>query len=298
MAPITQNEHTLGIVIVTHNSAQHITKCIQSLTHLNTSEIHIIDTASTDNTLSILTELQQTHLKLHVHVQEKNIGFTQGCNLGARIAKSSHLLFLNPDTELITQEITADDLLKEVNPKYIVGFKYIYPHGALQHSYGYFPTLKRIVLDRIPYTSRHLGILERRDGKYNQSQKVDWVSWSGALVAKDTYLSLGGLNERIFMYGEDIDFCYRAHKAGITTVYNPVLCFSHEDTGKTEPTRQAHKYFSMRKGLYLFLCTHRSRISTYLYMQLLKLEAYYLRATRKQHDWQKYTCAILDKDYA
>ena len=298
MLTIIQNNATLGIIIVTYNASRQITRCIESVSTLNVSEIHVLDNASTDNTLSILRELQKTHFNLSVHIQKENIGFTKACNQGAHLATSSHLLFLNPDTQLITQGVTANDVLNQVNIKDITGFKYIYPNGSLQHSYGYFPTLRRIILDRIPYTRSHAGILERRDTHYTQTQQADWVSWSGALVPKDTYLSLGGLNEDIFMYGEDIDFCYRAHKTGITTTYNPILCFSHEDTGKTEPTRQAHKYFSMRKGLYLFLHRYRSPIGTYFYMQLLKLEAYYLQNTRKQLDWQKYTQAILNKDYA
>ena len=265
----------VSLIIVTYNSSDTIADCIGSiLKNKGRYEIIVVDNASSDNTVEILEKNFASKIKLLKN--NKNIGFTKACNQGGKVARGEYLLFLNPDTEILTENF-FNKLLKFIKNKKrlgIVGFKFLNPDRSFQQSCGYFPTLQRIILDRIKFLNVNYGIQIRNKDFYKKTQKVDWVSASGLLVKRQIFEKLGGFNENIFMYGEDYDLCYRLNLKGFQNFLFPEVRIMHYDSGKNISHKKPFKYFAMRRGFNAFLKKYRARESAGLYQVLVKLEAF------------------------
>jgi GT2 family glycosyltransferase len=155
----------------------------------------------------------------------------------------------------------------------IVGFKFFNPDGTFQPSAGNFPTLLRIIFDRIPILRNNLGIQIRNESFYKKPGLVDWVSGSGFLVAKNAYQKIRGMDEKIFMYGEDFDLCFRLEKEGFKNFFYPGIRIMHYDSGKNIPEKKPFKYFAMRKGFSTFLKKYSAKENLSFYRVFVKLEA-------------------------
>ena len=291
----------ISYVIVTYNSADSIASCLEGISHNPGNEIIIVDNSSQDDTKQIVQNFIVSHPEISITFspQTENVGFTKGCNIGARLAKQKYVFFLNPDTSVKTDayDTQLTRTLKKLDDMSIVGFHFVYPDNTLQPSFGRFPTLARVLFDRIPFLRTHGGIQERDPQKYITPQNPDWISFSGALVSKNLYTKLGGLNESIFMYGEDIDFCYRAKQAGAIVSYEPNITFYHRDTGTTNSKRKPHKYFYMRIGLLSFFSQYRSKLAYSFFLGMVFAEALFVIVFKKS-DWKKYARQLLTHTYA
>lgn len=264
----------VSLIIVTYNSSDTIADCIGSiLKNKGRYEIIVVDNASSDNTVEILEKNFASKIKLLKN--NKNIGFTKACNQGGKVARGEYLLFLNPDTEILTENF-FNKLLKFIKNKKrlgIVGFKFFNPDGTFQPSAGNFPTLLRIIFDRIPILRNNLGIQIRNESFYKKPGLVDWVSGSGFLVAKNAYQKIRGMDEKIFMYGEDFDLCFRLEKEGFKNFFYPGIRIMHYDSGKNIPEKKPFKYFAMRRGFGNFLKKYRTKKNLSFYQVFVKLEA-------------------------
>jgi len=262
-----------SVVIVTFNSRAIIGKCLDSLLSLKPrSEIIVVDNASKDGTFE---EVKSRYGGVHIISNKKNLGFTKGCNQGARAASGKYILFLNPDTEIVSRDIFQR--LRNFLPKHMdlgaVGFKFLNRDKSLQPSCGFFPTFPRILADRMKLVNNSWGFLIRKKGFYRKTQPVDWVSGSGLLVERQSFLALGGFDEGIFMYGEDYELCFRLKKLGLKNYLFPKVIIMHQDTGKNNPLRKPHKYYSMRKGLLYFFKKYQKYIDYFLLAKTIKFES-------------------------
>ncbi|MFV1917552.1 MAG: glycosyltransferase family 2 protein [Patescibacteria group bacterium] len=297
----------ISIIIVSTNTKKLIRECIKSIVESGGEcEIVVVDNASTDGTIEALEEYSRKFLPsrqaganaarkpkkdtaplptLKLIKNQTNLGYTKSNNIGAKNATCSHLVFLNPDTTILSKNFIdkinkflesnkIKKALKINNKKLgIVGFKFTNPDGSLQPSAGNFPTLLRIVLHRIPFFRKRLGVQIRDNSFYKKPGLVDWVSGSGLLVEKEAYKKIGGMDENIFMYGEDYDLCFRLEKEGYKNYLYPSVRIMHYDTGKNNPLKKPYKYYAMRKGFAAFLKKHRSALSFNMFLLLVKLEA-------------------------
>lgn len=287
-----------SIIIVTFNSQEHIEMCLSQI--LNTKiftpfEVIAVDNASNDETCLII---ESKFPKVRLVKNKKNLGFAKAANQGAKIAKGEYLLFINPDTVVKNGQIEAMvNFLESKQDVGIVGCKVLNHDNSLQPSCGQFPTILRIIFDRLPILNRGSGIQIRDEKFYSKIREVDWVSASCFVIKKEAFETVEGFNNKIFMYGEDMDLCYRAKQAGFKSYFLPRLKIIHYDTGKNNPLRRPHKYFFMRKGLLLFLKKHRSNISYLIFQGIIRLEALFfllllpLRKYKTQEEkdlWRKY----------
>lgn len=263
-----------SLCIVTYNSSSYIIKCLDSIikTPESYKEIIIIDN-STKNSSSKLIKKYSPRNKIIIN--KENIGFSKACNQAAKIAKGEYLLFLNPDTEIINRNFFERILAFYKKNKHVgaVGVKTLNFDQSLQPSFGSFPSLSRVILDRVKFFNKNFGILIRDEKLYNKVQKVDWVSGACLLVSKKAFQQAGGFDEKIFMYGEDFDLCYKLKKMGYDNYYYPGLKIFHKDSGKNIPLRKPHKYYFMRLGLLFFLKKHRSKIEYSFFKKIIKLES-------------------------
>jgi GT2 family glycosyltransferase len=215
----------LSIIIVSYNSKELTLKCLQSLMRSNDRlkrEIFIVDNASTDGSIEAITS---QYSEVVCVVNKDNLGFGPANNLAAAQATGKYLLFLNSDTEVYPD--TLEDLWEsaERNNSAIASCKLINPDGSTQPQGGSLPTIMNIAawmwfIDDLPGVNRVMvPYQQRRLAYFKQDQIPGWVAGTAMLIKKTVFDQMGGFDLSIFLYGEDVELCYRARKQGIRVDY-------------------------------------------------------------------------------
>jgi GT2 family glycosyltransferase len=188
-------------------------------------EIILVDNASTDESIPLLKSMFPW---VRLIQSSKNFGFAAGNNCGAKIAKGQFLLLFNNDTLLLTDIAPAVSYLSAHPEVGILGAKMHDGEGNYRHSAYHFPFPHRLFKfsNRIVTSGPFLkgtfpNVIE--PVLYN----VDYIEGSFLLTRKSLWEELGGLDEYLFMYGEDSEFCYRVKRYGFTTVYFPEIKYIH-----------------------------------------------------------------------
>jgi GT2 family glycosyltransferase len=186
----------VSVITVTYNSAPGIAACVESVLAQQgvTLEMTVVDNLSADSTLEILSRFGD---RLRVIASDRNAGFGTGCNLGARIASGRFLYFLNPDASL-PQTYALRRMLKhvEVNPRW--GLCGTPVEGE----------------DRPPLETRYPGERHLRQPLPALPGKIAWVLGASLFVRRAAFESVGGFDERFFLYCEEADLCLRLRQAG------------------------------------------------------------------------------------
>ena len=163
-----------------------------------------------------------------VHFNGANEGFARAVNRGSNLSRGEWVLLLNPDVSVpdgfLDDVLDAAQRWPGVDSRCgVVGFQLRNRDGTRQASAGRFPTLIRtaagMLLPRARRKCGHRPLTER--------VPVPWVTGGCLLVRRDCYEELGGLDERFFLYYEDVDFCLRARAAGWSIWYDPALQVTH-----------------------------------------------------------------------
>jgi len=241
-----QNRPVLSIVIVNYNGLHFLPNCIASLQdHVpGTFEVIVVDNASQDGSLEWLKD---NHPWVKLIRSSQNLGFTRGNNLGARAASGEYLLLLNNDTEIQASLGPLLDLLRFNSSIGALGCTLAYGDGRLQESIGYAHTLWRMIfswvpLKRIfPHNAAFRRTVAATSSLYEKPfVPVDWVSGACLLTPLALWRQLGGLDERYFMYVEDVDYCRMVAEAGYTVAYSACGKLTHfEMAGRAWVGRRA-----------------------------------------------------------
>ncbi|MFA6598825.1 MAG: glycosyltransferase [Ignavibacteriaceae bacterium] len=216
----------LSIIIVNYNVKEFLQNLLTSLfkavTNLS-SEIIVVDNGSDDGSVELLRE---KFPQVTLIANKDNLGFSKANNLGLKIAKGKFILLLNPDT--IVQEDTFEKLIeffKAHQDAGMTGCKILNPDGTLQlacrRSFpGPWTSFCKVSgLSSMFPNSRLFARYNLTYMDENQSYEVDAISGSFMMVRREVFEKIGGLDEQFFMYGEDLDWCYRVQKAGWKVYY-------------------------------------------------------------------------------
>lgn len=233
------------IVIVTHNSMGYLEGLCASLkkfVDFSKDSVVFVDNASTDGTAAFLESAFKGEQRVRVIKNSGNNGFAQANNLAMREDESDLYLLLNHDTYLLN-DIVSDMLSFYSDPSEIgiAGPALVYPDFTYQSSAYPFSSpfklilqelgLKRAVgsLRKLPAGERILkglalipvcrpyikGLLNSADkDRARAREEVDWVTGACMLISRRVFKATGGFDEKIFMYGEDEELCFRARKSG------------------------------------------------------------------------------------
>jgi len=158
---------------------------------------------------------------------KENAGFGKANNQGAAKAKGDWVLLLNSDT--VIKEGFFQGIASAIDQQKtgIYGFKLLNQDGSIQPSAGYFPSLGRIFTqmffwDDLPLVKKIYRPYQQNDSSfYLKIQDVDWVTGACLLIPKKVFEQVNGFDEFIFMYGEEVDLCYRLKKNGLKVKYLP-----------------------------------------------------------------------------
>jgi GT2 family glycosyltransferase/lipopolysaccharide/colanic/teichoic acid biosynthesis glycosyltransferase len=218
----------VSVIIVSYNVKEFLQQCIFSVKNAVNSlehEIIVIDNNSVDGTTEII---RYKFPEIILIENNTNRGFAAACNQGLSISKGDFILLLNPDTMIQEDTIqTMINFFESVPDAGAAGCKILNADGTLQLACRRsFPT-PMVALPKLLGFSR-LFPRVKIFGKYNLTYEdpnkvieVDAVSGSFLFLRREIYTRIEGLDESFFMYGEDLDYCYRIKQAGWKIYYVP-----------------------------------------------------------------------------
>lgn len=252
----------VSVVIVNWKTPALLARCLDSIKlepHFEDFDIWVVDNNSGDESVEMLKTRYP-----HVHLIENkdNLGFSKACNQAIPESHGEHVLLLNPDTEVKDGAIgkLADYL--DQNPDCgAVGPKVLNTDGTLQLACRRsFPSVKAAFF-RVTYLSR-LFPKSKTLSEYNltfqdpdKTVEVDALSGSCMMVRRQAIDKIGLLDEDIFMFGEDIDWCWRIKQAGWTVFYLPTAVIYHVH-GASSRLRPVGATINLHKGMEVFYRKH------------------------------------------
>ncbi len=211
----------LSIVIVNYNVREFLEHALVSLRSASRGlrcEVIVVDNASDDGSVEMI---RKKFPSVHLIASGENLGFAKANNIALRRAQGEFILLINPDT--LVQEDTLRTMvsfMREHPEVGLAGCKILNPDGTLQLACRRsYPTpwvafTKIVGLSSMFPSSQLLGRYNLTYLNENASYSVDAVSGSFMMVRRDVVDKVGGLDEAFFMYGEDLDWCYRIREAG------------------------------------------------------------------------------------
>ena len=255
----------LSVIIVNYNVRQFLESALASVGRAMEGvdgEIFVVDNASDDGSAEMV---HATFPDVQLIQNDTNIGFARANNAGLARARGRLILLINPDT--IVQEDSLREMIRffDENPDAgLAGCKIMNPDGTFQlPCRRSFPTpwvafTKIVGLSALFPKSRLFGRYNLTYLSPDETYEVDAVSGSFMMIRREVYEKIGGLDEAFFMYGEDLDWCYRVGEAGYKVYYvhsTKVIHFKGESTKRSAINEVAVFYDAMR----LFVDKHFNR---------------------------------------
>jgi GT2 family glycosyltransferase len=252
----------VSIVIVSFNAERDLTACLRSLRDGPPAIAHdivVVDNASADASV----EAARGFAGVQVVALDRNIGFAPASNVGIRATEGELILLLNSDTLVPAGAIDAlAARLREVAGAGVAGPRLVDGAGQPELSFGRMMS----PLNEWRQKRRTAGWIGRETAR---EQFVDWVSGGCLLVWRHDAEAAGLLDERFFLYTEDVDFCASIRKLGRKVLFTPVATITHL-RGRSRAARPAAAQQAYRRSHVAFYEKHHP-----VWAPVLKL---YLRA--------------------
>ncbi|MDQ3142460.1 MAG: glycosyltransferase family 2 protein [Bacteroidota bacterium] len=270
----------LSVIIVSYNVRhfleQAISSALKALQNIS-GEILVVDNHSVDDSVHMI---QSKFPSVKLFARKENLGFSKANNLAIKEAKGEFILLLNPDT-LVPEDCFSKCLdFFEAHPdagalgvKMIDGSGYLLPESkrgfpGLWVSFCKMSGLGKLVPRSKFFNGYYMGHLS-----YETVQEIEVLSGAFMMIRKKVLDLVGHLDERYFMFGEDIDLSYRIHLAGYHNYYLPdpvIVHYKGESTSKSSVNYVFHFY----RAMILFAEKYIKGGKGILFILLLKLIIY------------------------
>ncbi|ULO08049.1 glycosyltransferase family 2 protein [Paenibacillus sp. 19GGS1-52] len=255
----------VSILILNYNTCRLTMDCLRSVYDSETNfsyEIILIDNNSHDDSVeTICREFPSVMLIAN----QENIGFARGNNQGIEVASGRYVLLLNSDT--VVRKDTLETMVAFMDSRPDLGAsgcKVILPDGSLDKackrgfptpsaSFYYAFGFSKLFPDRPKFNGYQLGYLDP-----DLDYPVDCLVGAFMLLRRETIEQVGGLDEEFFMYGEDLDWCYRIKEAGWGIHYYPQTSIIHLKGGSAR-RRPFKIVYEFHRAMILFHRKHYSK---------------------------------------
>lgn len=217
--PDSSDAPRVAVIVLNWNGKALTLDCVKSLLELRAPNVEtvVVDNASTDGSAEAVREAFGD--RVSVIVNDDNLGFAEGNNVGIRYALergADFVLLLNNDT--VVDADLIDCMLRPFDGAADIGVTgpkiyYYTPRDQIWFAGG------EVFLWR--GVSRHIGIREKDRGQFDQRRDVDYVTGCALMAKREVFESAGSLDPSYVAYYEDVDFCMRARRAGFRIVYVP-----------------------------------------------------------------------------
>ncbi len=263
----------LSVIIVSYNTAKLTLATLDSLVTdlqtsslLATSEIFIVDNNSKDDSLAQIKNWQAKkaskhfpNLTLHIIENKDNRGFAYANNAGIEQAKGEYIFLLNSDTIVHPGACAQMISIFEQNPSNeatahlssyssktdkigMVSAQLVNTDGSLQSQGGDLPSFASILphflfIDDIPFFGQFLPSTQHTQTQTTGLSQIGWVAATAVMVSRALIKEIGPLDQHIFMYGEDIEWCIRAKKHHWDVVINHDAKITHIGSASSHSSR-------------------------------------------------------------
>lgn len=248
----------ISIIIVNWNAGNLLKNVLESIEHYHDSLVSmviVVDNNSTDGSVDELDMSKKRPFQLELIRNKKNNGFGAACNQGAALAISKYLLFLNPDTRLFKNSLIEPYLFMQepINNKVgVVGIQLVDSNNKIACSCSRFPSLTMFFFQifginklwKFPFLSQEMS-----EWKHDTVRSVDQVIGAFFLIRKELFRSLSGFDTRFFVYFEEVDLSFRAHKLGYNSVYLSTAQAFHMGGGISAKVKDKRLFYTLRSRL-------------------------------------------------
>jgi GT2 family glycosyltransferase len=231
----------LSIAIVNFNTSDSLVRCINSIKTARIRskyKIVVVDNNSTDGSVEAVTK---RFPDVDVFQSTSNIGFARAVNIAFNRSKGRFFLILNPDVEVSEGAINILLDYMELHPNVALSSpKLLNSDGSLQYSCRKDYTLRTFLFRRIPLRlifSNHRIIRTHlmMDWDHLSVLNVDWVLGAALMIRREAFPNSQVMDERFFLYFEDVDLCLQLRKQGWRVIYHPdsVMIHHHQRASAT-----------------------------------------------------------------
>lgn len=263
----------VGIVIVNWNGYKDTTECLLSLEDISYAEkvIYLINNGSLDNSLELLKDDIEVKGKyrntIKICAVQRNCGFAGGNNIGIAMALNDgckYICLLNNDTIVNPYFLTR--LVKTIVENENIGIaggviREYTNHSRIWFCGGY---LKK-------YSTKGIhAIHQKKISIAKEVVQTSFITGCLQLINANVFKKIGYLDERYFMYYEDVDFCQRATESGFTLVVNQSATIYHKCGASASYASPTSIYYSNRSK-YLFIILHTNGINRFLLLFQFKI---------------------------
>lgn len=252
----------LSVIIVSYNTKELLKQTVQSVIDNAKDisyEIFVTDNNSSDGSVEMLKE---EYPSVNLIESKENLGFPKGNNVAIKKARGRYILLLNSDTKVIGECLQNCVKYMDKNPKVgALGCKVELPSGKLDHackrgfptpeaSLYYFLKLHKFFPDKKKFGEYTMSYV-----KDDEIAPVDSLTGAFMMIPKKVVDEVGMLDEEFFMYGEDIDWCFRIKKDGYEVLYYPEEKIIHYK-GSSSKKKKAKTTYEFHRAMILFYNKH------------------------------------------
>ncbi|MDO8658014.1 MAG: glycosyltransferase family 2 protein [Candidatus Levybacteria bacterium] len=245
----------ISIVVLNYNGIDDTKKCLESLikTSYPNFEIIVVDNGSTYNEAGILEKTYRDKRIKFVRFS-KNLGFSGGNNKILKDLKSKYVVLLNNDTEVppgwlfpLVKAMEKDNSIAIAQPKILwlknkKYFDYAGASGGFIDIFGY------------PFTrGRIFDTIEKDSDQYNLKCDIFWASGAAMIIRRNVLDKVGFFDEMLFNYMEEIDLCFRVHRAGFRIICEPKSYIYHKVASTASSHMLKKRFWEHRNNLLLIL---------------------------------------------
>ncbi len=251
----------LSIVFVNWNTRDYLLGAIRSIREHPPDcdyEIIVVDNASADGSAAAVGA---GFPDVSLIANDENAGYARGNNQGIEAASGSLVLLLNPDVIIREGALSRAVAIMEGQPDIgALGARLVHPDGRVQHSVRGFPTpfavaCEALGLSRLFPNSRLLASYRMPWFDYGHRSDVDQPMGTFLMLRREALQQVGLLDERFTVFFNEVDWCYRAKRAGWRIVYAPDVEVVHYGGASTRQVAAAMAWES-RRGLLAFYRKH------------------------------------------
>jgi len=247
------------VVVPSWNTRELLALCLESVISTGEGvdcEILVVENASSDGSAELARGF---HPSVRLIENANNVGFARACNQGIAASRAPYLLFLNSDARLLPGTLSALVELATLHPRCgVAGVQVRDGSGGFQASHARFPSWSQELLmlsglGRLLYGSTYPS---HGPDEARGARSVDWVSGACLFGRRAALDAVGGFDEDYFMYGEEMDLCYRMRRSGWEVWYEPAARAIHLGGGSSS-RRTLEREADLYCGRVRFFRRHR-----------------------------------------
>ncbi len=272
----------LAVSIVSWNTRDVLDACLKSVFETTAGidfEVIVVDNASSDGSAQMV---EDKYPQVKVIRNAENVGFSRANNRALELSSSRYFMLLNPDTVCrrgaLLELVRFTDLMPSAG---VVGPMVLNPDGSLQYSWARFPTFVGEVLGRLDRRVLCAGIAPKTvDDTLAQGPfQTDWVGGCAMMVRRSAIETVGPMDESLFMYCEETDWCRRIKNAGWEVWVDPAARVMHIG-GQSSRQTSTESARVLRRSKYAYFAKHHGLVQAVALRALLGVRSALAGAAR------------------